>query len=336
MRRAPTGQHPDVTRRFALLTTVLGATLACAGAADASVVRPARDASLRVTGLGPEPYGTAVSGVGDVNGDGRPDVAVLQEQLLGAPTVLVVLGRPGRSAIDAAQDPGAAGFTITDPPDQVPSGERGGLTEATFVGASVGPAGDVNGDGIGDVLVGHAQVGNSLRRGSGSAFVVFGRRDPAPVRLDRLGAGGFRVDGPRAFSALGFQHAPLGDVDGDGLGDEVLGANGAAFVVFGSRSPETVPLALGQPRFEPVPVEQRADRLDVGALAQRDDRRQRVAARDDLLNRPVPRDVVVAQQRKRLGRVEPPGPDPLDGGVAQRVEALHGAARYPRGCDLSR
>lgn len=232
-----------MTRRFALLT-VLGATALCGGGgtAGASVVRPERDASLHVTGLGPEPYGSAVSGVGDVNGDGRPDLAVMQERPFVAPSVLVVFGRPGRGTLDAGRDPGAAGFTIADPPDQVPFGDRGGLIEATFVAASVGPAGDVNGDGLGDVLVGHAGVGNSLRRGSGSAFVVFGKRDTAPVRLDRLGTGGFRVDGPRAFSALGFQHAPLGDLDGDGLGDVVLGADGAAFVVFGSRSPDTVDL----------------------------------------------------------------------------------------------
>lgn len=225
------------------LLLVAAAVLAIAASdATASVLRPQRDGLIRASPLGQPPYGQGIAGVGDVNGDGLGDVAVLHEPRDPEEdvSVLVLFGRRDRATIQAVA-PGGAGFIVSDPPDQVPS-DRRGLVDASAGGASVTGAGDVNGDGLSDVLIGVASVGNSLRRGSGSAFVVFGKRDPMPVRLSELGAGGFRMDGAQPDAALGGSVAALGDLDRDGLADVGLGGHGAAYVVFGSRTPAAVDL----------------------------------------------------------------------------------------------
>lgn len=114
-------------------------------------------------------------------------------------------------------------------------------------GVFVARAGDVNGDGLADVLVGTAEVhraGPRLPSAHWNLYVVFGRRGPRGrvVRLDRLGAGGLHLIRHAAGFASG---AGAGDVNGDGLGDLVLGAvlphaGIGAYVVFGRRTGATI------------------------------------------------------------------------------------------------
>jgi FG-GAP repeat len=59
------------------------------------------------------------------------------------------------------------------------------------LGNSVAGAGDVNGDGKADVLVGAPLADTNGRENSGSAYVVFGKSDTATVEVAALGAGGF-------------------------------------------------------------------------------------------------------------------------------------------------
>ena len=114
-------------------------------------------------------------------------------------------------------------------------------------GVFVARAGDVNGDGLGDVLVGTAEtqrIGPRLPAPHWNLYVVFGRRGPRGrvVRLDRLGASGLHI----IRHAGGFETgAGAGDVNGDGLADLVLGAaipnsRASAFVVFGRHTGGTV------------------------------------------------------------------------------------------------
>ena len=182
--------------------------------------------------------GFAVRGAGDVNGDGFDDVAI------GAPYATrsadiaigesyVVFGRSSFSAnfnlvsLRAAQGgDGSAGFIL------------GGVDEYDQSGKAVGSAGDINGDGFDDLLVGADRVvdpgsGNY----SGQAYVILGKADGFAAELDLgtllaagggTGADGFVLQAAGDGDFLGIAVSAAGDVNGDGLDDLVVGAEGGA------------------------------------------------------------------------------------------------------------
>lgn len=119
----------------------------------------------------------------------------------------------------------------------------------TYAGDEIASAGDVNGDGIDDALIGASGASPAGRSGAGSAFVVFGGADPPNATLSALGGRGFRINGATAGDSFGSAVAPAGDVNGDGLDDVVAGAyasdgyRGRAYVIFGKRDTATVDLA---------------------------------------------------------------------------------------------
>jgi hypothetical protein len=196
--------------------------------------------------------GYAVAGVGDMNGDGRADVLVGAHAAdpggrSNAGSAYVVYGKPTAAPVDLAAL-GSQGFRID------------GATPTERAGWAVAAAGDANGDGRPDVLVGAAFADNNGRQSSGSAYVVFGRATTTTVDLAALGDQGFRIDGaaPQDFTAEAIAEA--GDLNGDGLGDVLVGATfadpsgrpnaGSAYVVYGKRTAEPVDLArLGSQGF---------------------------------------------------------------------------------------
>ena len=111
-------------------------------------------------------------------------------------------------------------------------------------GRSVSNAGDVNGDGFDDVIVG-APGADSNGLSSGSSYVVFGKSTgfSAAMNLSSLdGNNGFRVDGAPSVT-LGYSVSGAGDINGDGFSDLIIGAffadpngNGSSYVVFGKAS----------------------------------------------------------------------------------------------------
>ena len=91
-------------------------------------------------------------------------------------------------------------------------------------------AGDVNGDGLADLLIG-AYGADPNGSFSGASYVVFGRNTaqtgvfPASLNLSDLdGTNGFRLDGVAAGDDSGFAVSGAGDVNGDGLADLLIGA----------------------------------------------------------------------------------------------------------------
>ncbi|MHC4429694.1 MAG: integrin alpha, partial [Planctomycetota bacterium] len=92
-----------------------------------------------------------------------------------------------------------------------------GIDTYDVAGASVSGAGDVNGDGLADVIVGASGAdpgGDSL---AGETYVVFGRAGTSPVDLSDIvaGTGGFVINGIDASDASGASVSGAGDVNGD-------------------------------------------------------------------------------------------------------------------------
>ena len=118
------------------------------------------------------------------------------------------------------------------------------------VGYSVSGAGDVNGDGLADLIVGAPHVGapDDAPPGQGISYVVFGQAAEHPLEVDLriLGpAQGFRIVGATDDDTSGISVSGAGDVNGDGFGDLIVGAYkagrdestpgaGTSYVIFGS------------------------------------------------------------------------------------------------------
>ncbi|MCW5736589.1 MAG: FG-GAP repeat protein [Enhydrobacter sp.] len=115
-----------------------------------------------------------------------------------------------------------------------------GVRGDDFTGASVSSAGDINGDGFDDVIVGASNAASG-----GGAYVVFGKARGFADNFDLSklnGRTGFLLQG-KSSDIAGSSVASAGDVNGDGLDDMIVGApgngggRGAAYVVFGKRTP---------------------------------------------------------------------------------------------------
>jgi len=184
--------------------------------------------------------GFSVSDAGDINGDGFADV------IIGAPEAESVYSATydasGTSYIVfGGADVGNTGFLSQA---TVASGENGfvitGVDNVDQSGFSVSSAGDINGDGAADVIVGAPYAGANR---SGQSYVVFGGTDAGtnPVDLSELdGSNGFTIDGSDSDYLLGSSVSVAGDFNGDGLSDIIVGKpyidgtdTGEAIVLFG-------------------------------------------------------------------------------------------------------
>ncbi len=203
---------------------VLVAFAACAAPAQALDVTTA--ARLTLAGTPGSVTGNAVARLGDLNGDGRPDIAIgaPERAVPGRPlagTVYVVFGSAQTGTVDL-NALGAGGFQIV-----------GGRNYRAGLG--VAAAGDVNADGWPDILL-SAPRKNGFKV-PGSAFVVYGKADTAPVDLTTLTtAQGFEITGVAPSpNATPEDIAGPGDIDGDGRADLLVTSAGRdAAVVFGA------------------------------------------------------------------------------------------------------
>src|SRR5262245_21016127 len=104
-----------------------------------------------------------------------------------------------------------------------------GEANSDLSGFSVASAGDINGDGFADLIVGSPCADPHGDR-SGASYVVFGRASgfAATINLASLdGSNGFKLNGAAAQDYSGRQVASAGDLNGDGFADLIVGALGA-------------------------------------------------------------------------------------------------------------
>ncbi len=175
--------------------------------------------------------GYSVSAAGDINSDGYTDL------LIGAPyksRCYVVFGGPGvgSSGIIALSSlNGTNGFKLDGENDRDDSG------------ISVSAVGDINGDGYTDVVIGADGYPNGSYKGR--CYVVFGGPgvgQSGDLPLSSLnGSNGFKLDGENNQDSSGYSVSAIGDINGDGQNDMVIGAwrypsgigKGRSYVVFG-------------------------------------------------------------------------------------------------------
>ena len=139
-------------------------------------------------------FGWSVSGAGDVNGDGTPDLIV------GAPTAFGPFRGRGSARVLSGSD-GSVLYKFN------------GDTEGDVLGVAVSGAGDVNGDGFDDLIVGATGDDNN-GDSSGSARVLSGSD----------GSVLYNFNGDSEGDVLGIAVSGAGDVNGDGFDDLIVGA----------------------------------------------------------------------------------------------------------------
>ena len=198
--------------------------------------------------------GVSVSGLGDINGDG------IEGFIIGASdanpnsrsdsgAAYVIFGR-GSGASWTNMDLNSATEFV--------SGTTGFIIEGAAIGddlgVSVSGLGDINGDGIEDFIIGAPFADPNSRSSSGAAYVIFGRGSGTSwtnIDLNSAtefvsGTTGFVIEGAANSDRLGFSVSGLGDINGDGIEDFIVGAltadpnsrsnSGAAYVIFGRGS----------------------------------------------------------------------------------------------------
>ena len=174
--------------------------------------------------------GFAVAGAGDVNQDGLADFLVGAPQAsLSAGKVYVIFGK-------------ASGWARNVSLGSIAGASFAGDDAFDLAGYSVAGVGDVNGDGVGDILVG-AWGDSDVLPGAGSVYLIFGKPAGQPWPHDvALSTVSIALHGSLGYESAGVTVARAGDVNGDGYGDFLVGANGAhngagkTYLIFGKAS----------------------------------------------------------------------------------------------------
>ena len=193
---------------------------------------------FQINGIG-RLVGYSVSGAGDVNGDGIDDL------IIGSPfSSPNGISRAGESYIVFGNTTGfSASFDLSSL-DGSDGFQINGIKSGDLSGFSVGGAGDVNGDGIDDLIIGAYTANPNGVLSAGESYVVFGSNTGFSASFDLSsldGSNGFRINGIGTYYLTGWSVRGAGDVNGDSIDDVIIGApfgnlGGDSYLVFGSNT----------------------------------------------------------------------------------------------------
>jgi Ca2+-binding RTX toxin-like protein len=209
-----------------------------------------KDSSL---GLGSR-LGNAVNDLGDINGDGIDDIIVTAafsdfNSIENAGISYILFGRDTEfeENLELSELDGSNGFIVN------------GLAVQDTIGRSAAGAGDINDDGLNDIIIGVSRGDPDGIEDAGQAYVIFGSNTEFPAIFDPSlidGNNGFVINGINAGDIAGASVSSAGDFNGDGIDDILIGApeaspdginsTGEGYVVFGSSEGFAASIELSQ------------------------------------------------------------------------------------------